>query len=1808
MRRHALHCWLALFACGLTLGAHAKAAGSDKDENVIPRLDQTTRELVELNALTRDAKILDDVDPLVKAGKPDYAAIDAHLHSLSTDSFKNDRQRREALTRLYKTLPVLSDSENVRAEGSTQAWNQGELKAAMVTQLQRHKMIPDYEASFKKAHEALDLVGRQMTRLNGTEPPELVEQIQTRANALRGLTEFVGREYMLTLHQPAGPSSRSYKQLQKQQQKWVSQLGDMMEEAANLEASVTADSLSGKDGVSGVKTWMKFYKVAEELREAGFAHARSYLPSAESDPRKLEGFSGLVGAEVKIAGDSLKEVEKLDKLARGMNAHKTILDHAFNSWEDEHKEHVSSKTALLGTMTKDEKKALSAKLAHEGHAHMHEGDAIAAARSYETARIVDDTLGLGTKIGRTFTGYVDLDKEIEKAVSATTRSGATLPPTSAGNEALSPPSQPPRAEQQTPSLHTAPGITRITERLGRAERELNLAALRRGQGAASAGAAVTRPSQPPQTAPRGAGASAQDRQLREIANRMQKNLWEINDLTMDAFAATRRGDPGAIARYSAAAQRPIDHLLDDTQQLLDKLGGVLPQSQLIMYRRALAETRAARDMLPRTVRSPGFQDAPRPSVLTQKTNPSQMQEDAQYVPVAQAVYGDWLQPKQDDTGAAVGALKQAGWRQIDVRRDSTCGFYAAVYQKGNRTVLAFRGTEGMGDAKDRHTDEANALGLATRQYRQAGAYARDMKLKYGDSLVLIGHSLGGGLAQYASAQTGLETITFNTAAVAKGPLAEACRQSTCKPEKVRNYVHRSDILGNVANPATSGDIGKTAGVVGEMMEKALVPPPAWPAAAMYAGTAPLLGEVLYVGSRGEPGRAAHNLAGMQADMLAEDQIQKRLDRICEGVKPPTDFKSSEPYQGTRVPEPVTLAYAGTQSILLPPPPPPPPPGGAAAEPNIGGVEINYAKQFEVDAKLAGVKVNPETGRMVFESAARELYEIAPIPPDIWDALCYIYHKYGSVSQLAFTLVVEKPEMDRCKKELNRYIDQHTAEMRAAAKGPWNEVKTVRVRNIPYWLGAEYGDTIVGRAALDADVALKFLSSGLDPSDPARQFALTDRYRRNVEAGIESSFARMWLYLKSASLTLDEQAGRKVANIAVTVGIKTKAIRYVDDEQTEDIGEAPAATRECAEILEQHYDTIARRVPSWRLLRDVYRGIAVIQLLEAIGTEIPKPRTDEQAIRKYAKPAGVDGLVAWGVNGNRLKTTVGGVSYSLRSRDNAEDPATQAFHAQITKLARSNDKNPFWRAVNRMRKWDLADAVAQCSYGLETKPDDWRLYNLRGVATVCRALNCPAPNGQPAGFEVLEKVLGEDFLPNLKTASQALSDWDLALLGQARSDLEQAAAQSPLLPRENLDLLNSLQRVPAEQASARAFDEKEAAGKREGYRRAVDLFFLTGDYHLAADRLKYLCAQSPNDPLPHLERTGVLLQAAHARAAKEPDPTSVLIFPLEPQRDAPTWLCEGLPHLLHEVARGTDAVRVLDPGLLAEGARILKYSPQELLQSSEARAQVADLYGLEPDYLAWGTLDSRGGNVVELRWQFKLRKGTDEPREVRVRGMLNNPRAFAARLVKKLSFETIERTPARPAVWRIPGARDSLETWCAAARHRTSGSEQALKTFLNTRKEADSEAALTLAELALRAGDTGTAAALLEGIAESYNGDWRYWHLRGTLALARDRTAEARGNLQKALELEPNAAPTTRLLAALAETDAERVRLNTKQIENGSLSVAPYLNNAVSALGHEDVVGAARTLNLYLARARRIDRATLRDLQGVWLAACRAGGL
>jgi pimeloyl-ACP methyl ester carboxylesterase len=112
--------------------------------------------------------------------------------------------------------------------------------------------------------------------------------------------------------------------------------------------------------------------------------------------------------------------------------------------------------------------------------------------------------------------------------------------------------------------------------------------------------------------------------------------------------------------------------------------------------------------------------------------------------------------------------------------DAESGFQAAIYARpaDGTIMVALAGTQ---DRTDWMTNIKQGVGLVPDQYDRAAQLVAAAKSKYGDRVVVVGHSLGGGLATYAALSNHVRAQTYNAAGLGLGARAELWLDKRLEP-------------------------------------------------------------------------------------------------------------------------------------------------------------------------------------------------------------------------------------------------------------------------------------------------------------------------------------------------------------------------------------------------------------------------------------------------------------------------------------------------------------------------------------------------------------------------------------------------------------------------------------------------------------------------------------------------------------------------------------------------------------------------------------------------------------------------------------------------------------------------------------------------------------------------------------------------------------------------------------------------------------------------------------------------------------------
>ncbi|MFQ2277025.1 phospholipase, partial [Aeromonas hydrophila] len=223
---------------------------------------------------------------------------------------------------------------------------------------------------------------------------------------------------------------------------------------------------------------------------------------------------------------------------------------------------------------------------------------------------------------------------------------------------------------------------------------------------------------------------------------------------------------------------------------------------------------------------------------------------------AQYVYGvdEFNRGARTDLPAAPVGLELIDTKKIPglekaVFTSKESGFGAALFKSSinNETMLTYRGTNNPVTGKmDWMTNIAQGLvGAETKQYNQAMDLARQVKRTVASPsspLVVVGHSLGGGLASAGVGTTGLPGYTFNAAGLHTNTVS---RKGGLPLDKIGDLMTTQAVdgevltmgqgVGKLAVPTLFAGIGSAIGGSGGPL---LVGP--WEACCWQEGRSPLL--------------------------------------------------------------------------------------------------------------------------------------------------------------------------------------------------------------------------------------------------------------------------------------------------------------------------------------------------------------------------------------------------------------------------------------------------------------------------------------------------------------------------------------------------------------------------------------------------------------------------------------------------------------------------------------------------------------------------------------------------------------------------------------------------------------------------------------------------------------------------------------------------------------------------------------------------------------------------------------------------------
>lgn len=282
---------------------------------------------------------------------------------------------------------------------------------------------------------------------------------------------------------------------------------------------------------------------------------------------------------------------------------------------------------------------------------------------------------------------------------------------------------------------------------------------------------------------------------------MYRNGFVLQKNFCDALTVGRTTLPVIVAKVRSSATAGADARIapfHETSKLPSSVSAravVADDANGLVYRAADAHGRGEKaismDTNNLTFGSPQVNLAPRSD--DRANDPDLVHLAAAVYDQAQTKVGVWS--RLDDGQLTAHGIAP---ERLDDRRS---GLNAAIYSDSDRHALAFAGTE-VTSVQDWSTNLRQGAGLSTGQYREAVTLARDAREAFGDSLILTGHSLGGGLASAAAAATQTTAVVFNPAGVhdrtyKREGVTPSEAKASANAGQVRNYVVAGEILDTV---------------------------------------------------------------------------------------------------------------------------------------------------------------------------------------------------------------------------------------------------------------------------------------------------------------------------------------------------------------------------------------------------------------------------------------------------------------------------------------------------------------------------------------------------------------------------------------------------------------------------------------------------------------------------------------------------------------------------------------------------------------------------------------------------------------------------------------------------------------------------------------------------------------------------------------------------------------------------------------------------------------------------------------------------
>lgn len=873
---------------------------------------------------------------------------------------------------------------------------------------------------------------------------------------------------------------------------------------------------------------------------------------------------------------------------------------------------------------------------------------------------------------------------------------------------------------------------------------------------------------------------------------------------------------------------------------------------------------------------------------------------------------------------------------------------------------------------------------------------------------------------------------------------------------------------------------------------------------------------------------------------------------------------------------------------------------------IGGVELGRAQDLKVDRRVASVDINEKTGDVTFLGADGNRYKLVrPLRPQILRNLLHLSSICNDIFNFSFTLPsISKAEEKRVQAAIDAYYSKNRDWLIEKAHRSLKRGRQYWVMNVPQvkWrkhvkhigCGSRWRDTLIGKIAFEADVALKTAKSTFNPVT-GKYIKGSKRYHAAVLANLdEGGFeGRIWLYLKSAKLNIIGEHIR----LSVKVGIKTKKTAYVDNYNKIDIGDTPPHVQNLISVMMDEYDNLGKQIPSLHQLKEVYRALAVFQIMERLGINYPK-NSRKYNITKYNIPQYYERIATIrmhnrGQYADLFKDLSGGADLRLRNKFNNKITRDNNLFSEIDQFAKNSGNNSQYnRAWAHFKNWDLTAVIKQTTIGLARRPFDPDLLNLRANGNIALAMNLSLPQN-PFDPSQLADILGDELVQKLNNGALEMALPTTAIHGVTRAiaDFARIEPNGNFVKRDNSRLARQLfdavaQSLVDRQSQVATREEKEWLTKQ-----AAEIFTSSGNFRKAAQRYELLTHFEPESLTAHSHLANALLKDAKSRYRPANPRVPMLMLPLNyAARDGPdTWLSRGLVSALYEASRSHKQLDIVPLEALDRITQTsaAKDSISAATLDADTAAKLSDVAARFILSGAYKTL----GHRIRISMSL-LDRTNNKTTKFSTRGSLRYVRNLIHELHRNVLLAVSGKSTGQILYEDFPRTKDGFKVWAQLRDPQTAPADKMSKwSFVGVSSDGRLELGLYQSDRLYVQGRFSAALARLRGLGID-QADARVQKQIGKLLFVLGDAEGARRRLHAAHEAEPDEAGILLLLREIATASDDRLRYLDRLIDLQYHDNSIFLEAASLWLSRGEKI---RSLKALVRLMRSAERLTDREL-------------